>query len=72
MLSKEKGLILRVAGMLHVLFHLESSGDISSEISIEAIEAAKDFVDVCCQHTAFVAGRGEIQDAILNLQKVRS
>ena len=25
-----------------------------------AIEAAIDFVEVCCQHTAYVTGRGDI------------
>ena len=68
MLSKSKGLILRVAGVLHVLFQLDTPDDIPDTISELAIIAAQDFVDVCCQHTAFVAGRGDIQDAIQQLQ----
>lgn len=65
MLSKSKGLILRV---LHVLFQLDTPNDIPDTISKLAIVAAQDFVDVCCQHTAFVAGRGDIQEAIQQLQ----
>ena len=69
MLSKSKGLILRVAGVLHMLFHLESPDDVPTEISEEAIIAAQDFIDVCCQHTASIAGRGSIPEAIQQLVK---
>ena len=69
MLSKCKGLILRIAGVLHVLFGTESTDNLSTEISNKAIAAAQDFVDVCCKHAAFVAGRGDIHDAITHLQK---
>ena len=68
MLSKSKGLILRVAGVLHVFFQLDTPDDIPDTISELAIVAAQDFVDVCCQHAAFVAGRGDIQEAIQQLQ----
>lgn len=70
MLSKAKGLILRVAGVLHVLFHIDSPAkDISQEISIEALKAAENFVDVCCQHLSYIAGRGDIDEAILKIQQ---
>ena len=48
--SKSKGLILRVAGVLHVQFHLDVAGDTIKE---EAIIAAQDFVFVCCQHSVY-------------------
>ena len=54
-LSKSKGLILRVAAVMHVAFHLESPHEIPKEISQKALEAAQDFVDMCCQHAAFMA-----------------
>jgi hypothetical protein len=62
MLSKSMGQILRVGLGLHVLFHLEDEpGTLLSEnISELAIDAAIDFVEVCCQQTAFIAGRGTI------------
>ena len=70
MLSKAKGLILRVAGVLHVLFHLGSPvGDIPQEISTDALKAAENYVDVCCQHVGYIAGRGDMQGAILQIQK---
>lgn len=68
MLSKSKGLILRVAAVMHVIFHLKTPCDIPSQICSEALEAAEDFVDMCCQHAAFMAGRGEIKDEIQQLQ----
>ena len=67
-LSKSKGLILRVAAVMHVMFHLENPNDLPNEISLNALEAAQDFVDMCCQHAAFMAGRGEIRDEIQQLQ----
>ena len=68
MLSKSKGLILRVAGVLHVLFCLDSTtNDFPTKISDSTLEAAINFVEVCCQHAAFIAGRGEIEEEILDL-----
>ena len=66
MLSKAKGQVLRVAAALHVL-----AGDGEDEelenitvpgvICREAILAA---VKTCCQHAAFVTGRGRIENKI--------
>ena len=67
MLSKSKGLILRVAGVLHVLFCLGSTKDFPTKISDSTLEAAINFVEVCCQHAAFIAGRREIEEEILYL-----
>lgn len=68
-ISKAKGLVLRVAGVMHVLFHLGSAGSIPNEITEEAMRAAKDYVEVCCKHAAFLAGRGDIDEAIQELLK---
>ena len=59
MLSKSKGQIIRVAATLHVLFNIETPLAIPTVISDAAIKAARNLVDVCIQHTAFLAGRGE-------------
>ena len=69
MLSKSKGQVLRVAASLHVLFQLEADeehGDDfvitvenDTEITEGAIKASINFVTMCCQQTAFIAGRGE-------------
>ena len=74
MLGKEKGQILRVAANMHVYFGdtQEEGGsiaikDISSTISEECICAAQDFVDTCCQHAAYISGRGSIDDEIRSL-----
>lgn len=65
MLSKSKGQVLRVAAVLHMLF-VDSSTllTIPSLISIEAITAAQNFSDTCCQHTAFIAGCGLVDEEI--------
>ena len=60
--------ILRVAAVMHVAFHLESPHEIPKETSQKALEAAQDFVDMCCQRAAFMAGWGEIADVIQQLQ----
>ena len=68
MLSKSKGQLLRVAVSLHVLFNRDNPLDISQSISEEAVRAAENFVDLCLQHAAYLAGRGDIQEAILAMQ----
>ena len=81
-LSKSLGQILRVSAAMHVLFHLPnepSTGDtdeqppqpcdeLPSEISNQAITAAIDFVEVCCQHTAYITGHGDISQELEQLE----
>ena len=69
MLSKSKGQILRIAATLHVLFNLETPLSIPAVISDSAIKAAINLVDVCLQHAAFLAGRGEIDETIQDMIK---
>ena len=75
LISKAKGQILRVAALLHIFFcdSIQTESDrmevspVPSTISEQAIRAAIDFVDVSCQHTAYIAGRGEIEDEVKNI-----
>lgn len=62
MLSKSTGQILRVSAAFHVLLSLDSLDGPAPTISQAALEAAIDFVEVCCQHTAFITGRGRISE----------
>ena len=64
MLSKSKGQILRISAILHVLFHMNTPLTIPEAISVDAVKAAIDLVDVCIQHAAFLAGRGDVQESI--------
>ena len=64
MLSKSLGQILRVSAAMHVLFHLDSAESLSSTITEAAIEAAIDFVELCCQHMAYITGRGKIDEEV--------
>lgn len=68
MLSKSKGQVLRVAAVMHVLFHM-SMPTIPSEISENAVKAADSFVDYCLQQAAYLGGRGNFQEAIQEIRK---
>ena len=70
MLSKSLGQIIRVALSLHILFYLDKEDpDIPDVVSSEAITAAIDFVELCCQQTAYLAGRGDISEELQRLQE---
>lgn len=67
MLSKSKGQILRVLAAFHCLFNINGHSEtpeLKDEISEEAVTAAINFVELCCQQTAFMAGHGNILDEI--------
>lgn len=56
MLSKSKGQVLRIASVLHMLFHIGSEEPVSDEVSNDAITAAVNFVKI--------AGRVQVLDRI--------
>ena len=58
------GQILRVSVALHILFRVELEDPLPDTISRDAIKAAINFVEVCCQHTAYISGRGEIENEL--------
>ena len=68
MLSKSKGQILRVAATLYNLFHLDDLESLSESIDDSVITAAINFVEICCQQAAFIAGRGDIKEEIDTIQ----
>ena len=72
MLSKSKGQILRVAATFHVLFHIDNPREVTPQISEEAIAAAITFVGMCCQQTAYIAGRQNIKEEITVIKASKS
>ena len=68
MLSKSMGQILRVSVALHILFRVKHEDPLQDPlpdtISQDAIKAAINFVEVCCQHTAYISGRGQIENEL--------
>ena len=68
MLSKSMGQIIRVSAALHILFNFDNNEPLSDTISDLAIEAAIDFVEVCCQHTAYITGRGNLHQELDRLE----
>lgn len=53
-----------MATVFHVLFNIENPENVALQISEESLVAADNFVSVCLQHAAYIAGRGLLQDAI--------
>ena len=65
MLSKSRGHVLRIATILHMLFSIESEHEsLNTEVSDIAVKAAVNFVQTACQQTAFIAGKGLIQEEV--------
>ena len=64
MLSKSRSQALRLAPVLHALFHFGEEGDLPDVISEAAIVAAIDFVKVSCQQTSVIAGKGSIEEVL--------
>lgn len=64
LLSKSRGHVIRVAAVLHLLFHLGKEGPLPELIEESTVEAAVDFMKVSIQQTAFVAGKGLIEDEV--------
>lgn len=58
------GQIIRVSAAMHVLFHLDNTDPLPDVITDSAIKAAIDFVEVCCQHTAYITGHGKIDEEL--------
>ena len=52
-----------MSACLHVLF--DDQGTVpSSTIKEDAIKAAENYVDVCCQHVAYISRKGLIEDEV--------
>ncbi len=69
MLSKSLGQILRVSAAMHVLFQISmDEEDLPGVISDGAVEAAINFVETCCQHTAYISGHGNITEELSVLE----
>lgn len=61
MLSKSRGQVIRIATILHMLFNTEEE-DLCTKVSDGAVKAAINLVKTACQQTAFIAGKGLIQE----------
>jgi len=70
-LSKSRGQVLRVAAVLHTLFSIENEDkNVPNEVSDVALKAAVDFVCASCQQTAYIAGRGPIDEEIERMNQL--
>ena len=65
MLSKSHGQILRVTATLHVLHYINQPLVIPVKVPDTISEmAVENFVDMCIQHAAYIAGRGNVEEAV--------
>lgn len=65
MLSKSRGHVLRVATVLHLLFHIDDYDEVLNPVVSEAaLKAAVNFIQVASQQTAFIAGRSALNDEL--------
>lgn len=55
---------------MHVLFDLDRPLAIPEKIWDEALVAAQELVEMCLQHAAFLAGCGDIGEAVEMYQKL--
>ena len=77
MLSKNRGQVLRVAAIFHILFKIDESQchDTTTndknvnEISEDAMLAAIDFLKTACQRTMYIAGRGTLEEGVKRAQE---
>ena len=53
---------------MHVLFHINEPLNIPEIIGEDAVKASENFVQVCLQNAAYLAGRGDIKDAVDDIQ----
>ena len=58
------GQIIHVSAAMHILFHLDSTEPLPDVITDSAIMAAINFVEICCQHTAYITGHGKIDEEL--------
>ena len=74
MLGKAKGQILQIAACLQMFFGDTCTSDdeeriiptntLPTTLTEDALKAAINFVEVCCQHTAYITGRQTIESEI--------
>ena len=63
MLSKSRGQVLRLAAVFNILFSM-GNDETTDDISDVAVRAAINFVKITCQQTAYIAGRGLVEEDI--------
>ena len=59
---------MRVATTMHVLFHINKQLNIPAIIGEDAVKSSENFVQVCLQNAAYLAGRGDIKDTADDIQ----
>jgi len=67
MLSKSRGQVLRVAAVIHMMFSIDNANyEVEEVVTEKSVKAAINLVQTACQQTAFIAGRGELQEEVVH------
>ena len=62
-LSKSRGQVLRLTAVMHMLFNIDNVDQpLEEEVGELAVKAAVNFIQLACQQTAFIAGKGTLQE----------
>ena len=62
-LSKSRGQVLRLTVVMHMLFNIDSfEQPLPTQVGEAAIKAAVNLIQLACQQTAYIAGKGVLQE----------
>ena len=62
-LSKSRGQVFRLTVVMHMLLHIDDPDQqLSVVIDERAIKASVNFVQLACQQTLFIAGKGKLEE----------
>ena len=56
LMGKSKGMMMRVAAVLHALFTIDQQNTLTAELSAASVTAALNLVEVCNEHAKIFSG----------------
>lgn len=57
---------------MHMLFNIDNADQpLDKEVGESAIKAAVNFIQLACQQTSYIAGKGHFMRKWMNIKKVR-
>ena len=67
-LSKSRGQVLQLTAIMHMLFNIDNVDQQLEEVEESAIKAAVNFIQLACQQTAFITGKGTLHEEMEKLK----
>ena len=72
LMGKSKGMMMRVAAVLHALFTIDQQNTLTVELSAASVTAALNLVEVCNEHTKIFSGHSSAVPTSKYMQKFTS